>query len=393
MATFKQYEKKDGSKAWMFKVHLGTDYVTKKEIKTTRRGFKTKKEAQAALNKLVFEFEQNDGLEEKEKLTTVNEMYEIWFETYKDTVKETTYRQTDNRMKKYILPKFGKMILERVTVKSAQKEVNDWAKKFGMYTELLRYLTKVFDHAVLLEVIDSNPFRKIIKPKQIAKKSKKKLKYYTIEQLKTFLEATEIRLSECPKNQVIHLYCSRMDVALFRLLAFSGIRIGECLSLYWSDLDFDNQTLDISKSLTKVKGGYEISTTKTFSSNRNISLDDETIAILKKWKLEQAKALMKNGFRNDQNLIFSSWKGKLTNHPNMNGRSRRIAKYANLPCIGLHGFRHTHATLLFESGVSAKEIQHRLGHSDISMTLNTYTHITERTEKKAINTMIEHFGF
>lgn len=377
----------------MFQTYLGVDYITKKAIKTTRRGFRTKKEAQTALNKLVFEFEQNDVLEEKEKLTTVNEMYEIWFETYKDTVKETTYRQTDSRMKKYVLPVFWDMIIERITPKIAQKEINLWAEKFGMYTALLNYLIKICDHAVLLEVIDSNPFRKIIKPKQIAKKSKKKLKYYSIEQLRTFLEATEKRLSECPKNQVLYLYCSRMDVALFRLLAFSGIRIGECLSLYWSDLDFDNQTLDISKSLTKVKGGYEISTTKTFSSNRTISLDDETIAILKKWKLEQAKALIKNGFRNEQNLIFSSWKGKATNHPNMNGRSRRIANYANLPCIGLHGFRHTHATLLFESGVNPKEIQHRLGHSDISMTLNTYTHITDQTEKKAINTLVEHFGF
>lgn len=74
-------------------------------------------------------------------------------------------------------------------------------------------------------------------------------------------------------------------------------------------------------------------------------------------------------------------------------RSRRIAAYAELPCIGLHGFRHTHATLLFESGVNPKEIQHSLGHSDISMTLDIYTHITEKTEKKAINTLIEHFGF
>ena len=69
-------------------------------------------------------------------------------------------------------------------------------------------------------------------------------------------------------------------------------------------------------------------------------------------------------------------------HPNINDCSRSIAAYDDLPCIGLHGFRHTHATLLFESGVNPKEIQHRLGHSDISMTLGIYTHITEKTEKK-----------
>ena len=142
-----------------------------------------------------------------------------------------------------------------------------------------------------------------------------------------------------------------------------------------------------------MKGGYEISTTKTVSSVRTITLDQETLAILKKWKLEQAKFLLRYGYKNKENLLFSSWQGKMLTHPNINGRSRRIAAYADLPCIGLHGFRHTHATLLFESGVNPKEIQHKLGHSDISMTLDIYTHITEKTEKKAINTLIEHFGF
>ncbi|MGX6962465.1 site-specific integrase [Vagococcus xieshaowenii] len=392
MATFKQYEKKDGSKWWMFKVHLGTDYVTKKEIKTTRRGFKTKKEAQLELNKLLFEFE-NDAPKNEQKTTTINEMYNLWFDTYKDTVKETTYRQTDRRMKEYVLPVFGDMIIERITPKFAQREINKWAEKFGMYTALLTYLIKVCDYAVMLEVVESNPFRKIVKPKRIAKKSKKKLKYYTSSELRVFLESTEKRLLEAHSNQPVHLYYSKLDVALFRLLAFSGIRIGECLSLYWSDLDFDKNTLSISKSLTQVKGGYEISTTKTFSSVRTITLDHETLATLRKWKLEQAKFLLRNGFKNDKNLLFTDWKGKLLSHPNINGRSRRIAEYANLPCIGLHGFRHTHATLLFESGVSPKEIQHRLGHSDISMTLDTYTHVTEQTERKAINTLMEHFGF
>ncbi|WNF91311.1 tyrosine-type recombinase/integrase [Vagococcus fluvialis] len=392
MATFKQYEKKDGSKWWLFKVHLGTDYVTGKQIRTTRRGFRTKKEAQAELNKVIFEFENQIPTEE-EKTTTINEMYDLWFDTYKDTVKETTYRQTDRRMKKYVLPVFGSMIIERITPKFAQREVNKWAENFGMYTALLTYLTKICDYAVLLEVVDSNPFRKIIKPKRIAKKSKKQLKFYTSNELRIFLKSTEKRLLEVRDNQPVHLYYSKLDVALFRLLAFSGIRIGECLSLYWSDLDFNKNTLHVDKSLTQVKGGYEISTTKTFSSVRTISLDQETLTFLKKWKLEQAKFLLKNGFKNDKNLIFSDWKGKTITHPNINGRSRRIAEYANLPCIGLHGFRHTHATLLFESGVNPKEIQHRLGHSDISMTLDTYTHITDKTEKKAINTLIEHFGF
>lgn len=393
MATFKQYQKKDGTKAWLFKVHLGTDYVTNKPIKTTRRGFKTKKEAQAALNVLLYEVE-NDVEPEKEELKTmVNEMYKIWFATYKDTVKETTYTQTDRRMKKYILPTFGKMQLQRITPKIAQKAVNDWASKFGMYTELLRYLTKVCDHAVMLEVIESNPFKKVIKPKRIAKKKRKKLKYYTSEQLKLFLETTEQKAKEVPESQVSYLYYANYDVALFRLLAFSGIRIGESLSVYWSDINFEEQTINISKSLTAVKGGFEISTTKTFSSVRTISLDPQTLAYLRKWKTKQSQHFLRTGFRNKHNLVFCSTYGEIISHQSVYGRSSRIATRAELPNIGLHGFRHTHATLLFESGVNIKEIQHRLGHSDISMTMDVYTHITESTEKQAISTLVQHLGF
>lgn len=93
------------------------------------------------------------------------------------------------------------------------------------------------------------------------------------------------------------------------------------------------------------------------------------------------------------NLVFCSTYGEIISHQSVYGRSSRIAEKAALPNIGLHGFRHTHATLLFESGVNIKEIQHRLGHSDISMTMDVYTHITESTEKQAISTLIQHLGF
>ena len=97
--------------------------------------------------------------------------------------------------------------------------------------------------------------------------------------------------------------------------------------------------------------------------------------------------------KNRHNLVFYSTYGEIISHQSVDGRSSRIAEKAELPNIGLHGFRHTHATLLFESGVNIKEIQHRLGHSDISMTMDVYTHVADSVEKKAISTLIEHFGF
>ena len=87
MATFKQYDKKDGSKAWQFQSYLGINPANGKPIKTTRRGFKTKKEAQLELNRLLVNFEQN-GLE-KTYDETFQEVFNLWFENYQKTVKES----------------------------------------------------------------------------------------------------------------------------------------------------------------------------------------------------------------------------------------------------------------------------------------------------------------
>src|SRR5699024_2219705 len=99
------YDKKDGTKAWQFQSYLGINPATGKAIKTTRRGFKTKKEAQLELNRLLVNFEQN-GLE-KTYNETFQEVFELWFENYQKTVKESTSIATERYMKLHVLPIIG----------------------------------------------------------------------------------------------------------------------------------------------------------------------------------------------------------------------------------------------------------------------------------------------
>lgn len=127
MATFKQYEKKNGTKAWLFKGYLGTDPVTGKEVHTTRRGFSTKKEAKLALSRLKLDYEEN-GLKKDEK-ETFKQIYELWVETYKTTVKEVTFIKNEIKFNKWILPVYGDLRIKEVTVKRAQQIVNAWAKE------------------------------------------------------------------------------------------------------------------------------------------------------------------------------------------------------------------------------------------------------------------------
>lgn len=390
MAIFKQYTKKDGSKAWLLQAYLGVDEVTGKEVRTTRRGFKSKKEAQLKLNELVLEFESK-GLEKQSK-TTFKDVYKLWFDNYKNTVKESTSMTTERFFNQVILPVFKDIYMDKIDVKFCQKVVNKWAEEYSSYRLLIGYTKKVFQYATHINVISDSPFDKIIRPTKKEKKKKDKIKFYDTDQLKIFLEYLEQKVLNAKDKTLIQEYYAELDLALFRLLAFSGMRVGEALALNYSDINFEDNTITINKNLSQTKQGYEVSTTKTKNSNRIISMDNKTLVTLKKWHLTQRKLLLKNGYNNNKKL-FVNVKAQYMTRNEIYQRSNRIADACNLHRIGCHGFRHTHASILLESGESFKGIQERLGHSDISLTLNVYSHLTNRSKEKTAQRFANYVNF
>ncbi|XUD03354.1 site-specific tyrosine recombinase XerC-family [Enterococcus sp. AZ177] len=174
MATIKQYKKKDGSKLWMFQTYLGINQATGKEIRTTRRGFGTKKEAQLELNRLLVNLEKN-GLE-KNNNETFKEIFELWFESYSTTVKEVTLLKNEIKFKKWILPVYGEMRIKEVTVKHAQKIVNKWARKTDQYRVLHSSAGRIFNYAMNLGTIDRNPLERVIML-SVRNQIKKRLRY------------------------------------------------------------------------------------------------------------------------------------------------------------------------------------------------------------------------
>ena len=165
-------------------------------------------------------------------------------------------------------------------------------------------------------------------------------------------------------------------IALFRVLAFTGIRKGELLALEWSDLH--DSTLEINKAISRSESGLEVSTTKNRASERLISLDRKTIEILDNLREKYP----------DRKLIFESENGGVLSPSKPRKWLLQIIKDSDLKQITIHGFRHTHASLIFESGMTLKQAQHRLGHSDLQTTMNIYTHITQ----KAIDDIGEKFS-
>ncbi|HGF7252508.1 TPA: tyrosine-type recombinase/integrase [Enterococcus faecium] len=304
-------------------------------------------------------------------------MYILWYENYRKTVKESTSIATERYIKIHVLPLLGNYKIKKITPKMAQESVNIWAKKLQVYRIVLQYTSKIFDYAINLELIDKNPFSKVIRPKIKKTRPEKEIKFYTSEQVGFILNYLEKKVTQVNNSNFLYKYFAEWDLTLYRILAFTGVRGGEALALLWDDINFYERTLDINKTLSQTRTGYAVLPPKTKKSNRIISLDSKTIKILKKWQLHQKEYLFQNGIVNN-NIIFSNFEGKYSNRQSLYMRSTRIAEFTHMPNIGTHGWRHTHASMLYEAGIPMREAQERLGHSSLEMTNSIYTHLSEK---------------
>ena len=364
----RHYIKKDGKKYYMLQVFLGKDEVTGKKKYTTRRGFKTKKEALLCEAKIKTEIATNGLL--NTDVTTFKEIYDLWYEGYQHTIKESTL-VVNSYVFKLLLKKLETLQLRKITLPYCQKIINDYSKEFSLSTlkKIKIYGVMILEYAVKMKVIYSNPMKDVLLPKKkVDINSNDADLYYTKDELNHFLKlvdsTNDIKLS-----------------AMFRVLAYTGIRKGELQALNWDDIDFNNNTININKTLS-INSEHKITvqTPKSKSSIRKISIDEQTKLILKRWKAKQRELFFSLGIRVKKNqLCFTN---DITNdylYLNFtNDKLSKICKKHKFKEIKIHGFRHTHCSLLFESGFTIQEVQDRLGHSDLKTTMSIYAHVTEK---------------
>ncbi|SJZ49413.1 Site-specific recombinase XerD [Pilibacter termitis] len=360
-------------------VYIGTDCLTGKPKRTNITG-KTKTDVKLKYERAKLEFLQNGSTtREKVSISTFEELAKVWFEMYKTTVKSNTLSQMESLLNVHILPPLKEYKVEKITSYLLQKIVNTWADNANNHNGFKRYsyafstVKRILKYAVSLDVIEVNPALNVYIPQSKSDKTIKKIKYFNKQDLKTFLNAIEC-LSPC--------YTHEMYKAYFYLLAHTGIRPSEGLAMSWQDVDFTSGTIRITKTLNR-KAKLEDSP-KTKKSNRTLLLDTTTLQTLKKWKLFQSKEKLKLGVGR-ANLIFCPiHEESYLFHNTVRNFAKRIFRENGLNDIGLHGFRHTYATMLLSADVPYKIIQERLGHENITMTMNTYSHLEQSKEKQAI---------
>ena len=325
---------------------------------------------------------ENSSFSRKTKNYKFKDVYELFLIEHNNTVKPGTYATTKRYANLHILPKIGNKPIDRFTVMDCQKLVNQWAEHFNSAKYPKGITQQVFDYAIKMDIIQDNPMKKVKLPKSKGVINETN-KYYTTEELKRFFE--------CLKD-----YDNLKFSAFFRILAFTGMRKGEALALEWCDIDFEKKLVHIKKGVSLDENDKPIiSTPKTKKSVRTVSIDNETVSVLKKWKLEQAKVLMKKGINslNKHQLLFTYEDNKLYRPSYVNDWLASIIKTYKLKKITIHGFRHSHCSLLFEMGTPIQVVQERLGHSNIKTTMDIYTHVTEKQRDKLADEFAKHVGF
>ncbi|GIN98938.1 site-specific integrase [Siminovitchia terrae] len=286
MASYKKYQSKSGLR-WLVQISLGKDPMTGKYKSTTRRGFKTKKEAEVAAREILTKHSRGTFLTQNK--TTFEEVFNEWIVSEGKRLKQSTINSKTGKFKKHILPYFSKLHIQKISSNHCQDFIDQLSSKISSFKEYGNQLDLLFRYAIKKKIITDNPMNYVLYPsipeKQQYSKNDLNVLYWEKDTLKDFLERCEEELTF-------------REYALFRTLLFTGIRKGELGALLESDINTDKRSLTINKTLYWEKREYILLTTKTKNSRRVISLDEKTFEVL--LKLKDLNKDLRNNHRNPE---------------------------------------------------------------------------------------------
>lgn len=372
----KKYTTTKGETRYLFQTYLGIDPLTGKEKRTTRRGFKTQKEAKQAERNLLLDVEENGLPSRNLKDPTFKSVAYLWFESYQTTVKATTAKNLKIKLDTIIKHHIQDLKINKMTVVFCQRLTIDLSKEYILYHNYLSIIERVLKYAVSMDILRTNPFDKVIRPK--SKQTRKKDNHYTKKELSEFLTLAK------EYSDAFHVF--------YHTIAFTGLRKGEALALKWNEIDLENKTITVNHTAVILDGKQVLQSPKTKTSKRIIQIDDNTVKVLKSWRLQQKKDYLKAGrvYSHDENFVFTNHAQRWTRLKSINNTLNTFYSHnQELKKITVHGFRHTHASLLFEAGVEAKAISDRLGHTNIQTTLDLYTHLNDTQRISTVNRFMD----
>ena len=300
----------------------------------------------------------------------VDAWYDYWIGIKKQTVRPNTVRNYTERYERNIKKVIGSKLLTEVKPVHCQKIFSDMAEEGYKTTTIYQAriaLYNMLEFARENDVIITNPCKKSVKS-DMGKPSEKK-EALTIDVQKKFLDAV---VGYSYENQ----YCFILQ---------TGLRTGELIGLRWSDIDFDNRTMKIERTMEyryKV-GEWRVGPPKSKSGYRTIPLTDEAIRILKDQRAKNRSLKLIPIEWTD--TVFLCRKGTPVKNSTYDTGLFKYCDRVGIPRFSMHVLRHTFATRCIEGGMKPKTLQKILGHSNIGITMNLYVHITEDEKHREID--------
>lgn len=366
-------QRKDGN--WEARYSIGRDEKGK-QIQKSIYG-KTRRSVVEKLTEIQYSIDNNAYVDVTNY--TVGEWLDIWLKDYKkNLIKPTTLATYINRIDNHLKPNLGHIKLKDLTSHRVQQLVNkliDDNMSPKHIAGIINVLKASIEQAIKNDMLNKNVVNNIVTPKIITKKAE----ILTVDEQVKFIEL-------CKTTYLGNVFIFSLG---------TGMRIGEVLALTWSDVNFINNTITISKTINITKNYDDpeskwvksFGSVKTDSSNRIIPI----MTPIRKLLLEQMdyqdelKTKASELYCNKDDLVFTTQIGTPLDPRNMQRTFHTIRKQAGINHISIHSLRHTFASRGLENGVDLKVMQDLLGHSSIKMTADLYTHVLPNTKALEIS--------
>ena len=354
-----------GKRSYQIVVEGNPDPMTGKRKRNYRTVNSTKKEAEAIMRQMIQEME-NGGIIKQSPETT--EQWTIQFiSEYKPNIADTTRAGYEEKIRNCISPTIGKIPMKALNANTLQKWVNGMVMQNASpktIRDAYNILNAAMKKAVVLRMIPLNPCDGV----ELPKLKKYQANIYDSDGIRKVLDVA--------KNTSIYL--------LVLLAATVGLRRGELCALKWEHIDLEHRIIHIRENRVLAYGKTITKAPKTVSGSRDISIGEEVVKALNKAYADYCsnRNLFGNAFFDDGYVICQE-NGKPYRPDSLTQKWERFVMENNLPPIRLHDLRHSNASALIAAGVSPKVVQERLGHSDVTTTLNIYAHITPVMDQAA----------
>ena len=348
------------------------DPLTQKRVQKTK-SFDTEEKAKKYLQSIMFQKEnpiyiEHNGIPLKELMNTI-----IQNKLDTNMISESQYQRVQATLKSISKGNLVNKNIDTITAEEIQKFINTY-KDYSDSTikKVIGQFRQAFKYAFDRGYITRNPMSQVIRPK--SNKPPKVVRAMTLDEENKFVNYLQNKtLKECPyKNE-------------FLIQLFMGLRIGECLALGIHDIDLMNRKIYVQKTLTRDSKGYTklSNSPKTQAGNRYLPIPDSLYPYI----IEQMK-YCESQKNNNAKLLFKPPQNQYTDIENVNKNLSKILKKLHIEHMSSHSLRYTYTTRAIEAGVTPVVLQKLMGHTDVTITLNTYTSVFDKykeTELEKVN--------